>query len=284
MKNALLLLMLVCFSFSLELIVKDNVGGLGDQNGSFRFPNGITGYGNSILVVDANNKRIQQFTSNLTFEFQFRNIRDDDGDLTHMVLPSKIATDPLHNLIVVSDGDADVLYLFDLKGQYQKTIGGFGKTGIKFNTISGLATDSFGMIFVVDKGNSRILKIDSNGNEILNIPTNEGDLICPVALNTDPATNTFYILDAEGIKQYDEFGKFQSLILAFHNGKDFVFDRFHNLIILNNDGVINLFNTKYKLVKSYNWLKKPEDLFIQNDTLFITDQETHKVYSYEICY
>ncbi len=281
MVKAFLCIALLNLCFSVELVSSNQTGGVGVGDGQFRCPAGLAAMNDSILVVDMNNRRIQRFTSDLSFEYSFKDIKDDDGNFSQMQSPSRVAFDNVHNVIYVSDPENDVIYVFDLQGQYQRTFGGFGKSGVRFNNIGGLAVDAFGYLYIADKGNHRILKLDSEAKLILEIPSKEGGLINPVDVDIDLATGKIVVLDAEGVKDYDEFGKFQRLWAKVNQGKSLTLAK-DKLVFVLTDTSMEGFDREGQCIFIDQPIKKMEDILWDNEHLFVSDPNMQRIIRFDV--
>ena len=165
----------------------------GDNNGQFNQPRGLTFNNNKLLyVIDGNNHRVQVFQQDDKFAFSFGNRKNNPGQFQY---PVRIAIDPNNN-VLVTDYVANCIHLFTHNGQFIQTInsnrpcaitisptgylitghhGGdnkiriwsptyqlinqFGKKGSKqgeFRSITGMAIDSSGTIYVAEYDNKRL--------------------------------------------------------------------------------------------------------------------------------
>jgi DNA-binding beta-propeller fold protein YncE len=281
---------------SLESI--DTIGGFGSANGQFRGPAGIAVSNQAIWVNDQQNQRIERFTKKGIFEFSFKQIKNDEGDWDKMDTPYAIAID-LQGMVYVSDSEAGCLYQFDNLGQYQQTIGSFGVSGVKFNAPKGIYVDNLGFIYIADSGNNRILKIDAAAAKALEIPQSEGSLKKPADIYVDPE-GAIYVLDEDGIKLFNELGKYQKMLVKTGDGTitAFTLDSQKHIYTIfkkansHNEGNIIIFdyfgNEMYRddLVtinaQMVTSAKKPMDLVVDDGKLYVTDQETNKVIIYGI--
>lgn len=281
MVKAFLFLALLSLCFSAELVSSNQAGGVGIGEGQFRCPSGLAAMNDSVLVVDMNNRRVQRFTANLSFEYSFKDIKDEDGNIGQMQAPTRVAFDNVHNVIYVADPENDVIYGFDLQGRYQRTIGGFGKAGARFNGLAGLAVDAFGFLYIADRGNHRILKMDSEAKLLLEIPAKEGALLNPVDVDIDLATGKIIVLDTQGVKVYDEFGKFQRLWATVSHGKAITLANNKRIFVLT-DNRIEGFDHEGQSILSDRPIKKPEDILWMNDHLFVSESHTHRILRFDV--
>src|SRR5580765_3277477 len=76
-----------------------------------------------------------------------------------------VAWDPQQN-IFVSDGYGDSRVVkFDKNGRFIKSVGTRGNGTLQFSTPHALAVDARGMVYVADRGNSRIVVLDNDLNQ-----------------------------------------------------------------------------------------------------------------------
>ena len=93
-------------------------GEIGDENGEFNKPQGITIDSNGIVyVADSKNHRIQQFTSDGEFLLSFGKYGPGDG---HLKTPIDVAV--YGDFIYVSDPGNEKIEKYTLDGTFLKTI------------------------------------------------------------------------------------------------------------------------------------------------------------------
>ena len=181
--------------YSLQGELLSVIGYLGNKNGQFSYPKGLTFNNNKLLyVVDGGNYRVQVFQQDDKFAFSFGNRGSNPGQFQS---PVKIATDHNNN-VLVTDYYADCIVIFTQSGEFIQTIYSyrpfaisvsptgylitshdgddnkiriwndtyqcikmFGRKGSKqgeFYGITGMAIDSSGTIYVAEAGN-KILQV-----------------------------------------------------------------------------------------------------------------------------
>jgi len=177
-------------------------GEFGYKPGQFNMAKGITVDSNGIIyVADTTNHRIQQFTADGEFISSFGKYGFADGGLK---IPVDIAISG--NFIYVSDPGNNKIEKYTSDGIYLKTFDqSFGGKSI---TPGGLTTDPDGNIYLVDSGNQRILKIDSEGNTITlwgTLGNGKGEFLQPTDLVLDNLGYLF-VLDSA----YSKIQKFQT--------------------------------------------------------------------------
>ena len=185
--------------YSLQGELLSVIGCHGDKNGQFNFPRGLAFNNNKLLyVVDGDNHRVQVFQQDDKFAFSFGNTGYNPG---HFQYPVRIAIDPNNN-VLVTDWDTNFIHLFTHNGQFIQTINcyrpcaitssptgylitghieddnkiriwsptyqlinQFGKKGSKqgeFYSITGMAIDSSGTIYVAEWYNKRLQVISNS--------------------------------------------------------------------------------------------------------------------------
>ena len=134
-------------------------GAVGSGDGQF---NGLSAIAfdshGDLYATDSYNYRIEKFDRNGTYISQFgtqSNICDGTTDDGSFCSPTIMAIDAFDN-IYVGDGDGYVKK-FDSAGGYRSKFGGMGTAANEFSdSLTGLALDSTGAIYIVDSNNSRV--------------------------------------------------------------------------------------------------------------------------------
>ena len=185
--------------YSLQGELQSVIGGHGDKNCQFNHPKGLAFNNNKLLyVIDEYNHRVQVFQQDDKFAFSFGNKGSNPGQF---LWPDTIAINPNNNDVLVTDHDPNCLHLFTHNGQFRRTlncnrpcaidfsptgylitghdgddskirvwsptyqlINQFGKKGSKqgeFHSITGIAIDSSGTIYVAEANNKRLQIISS---------------------------------------------------------------------------------------------------------------------------
>jgi sugar lactone lactonase YvrE len=209
-------------------------GKCGSGPGEFSVPEGIAvSRSGLVYVVDkyANNHyqgngSIQIFNNDGSFVKRF-------GDLNS---PSGIAVDTSENIYVIEQNN-DRIVKYDSSGNLQTTWGskgtGTGQFDFRNGSLSGIAIDGQGFVYVADMANHRIQKFTSGGEYVLHWGSQgieAGELSSPLGLCVDSEGN-IYVLEGEnhrvqifsptGIFQ-DSFGKPGEHEGQF--GSDWIFD------------------------------------------------------------
>lgn len=198
--------------------------GTGDQ----QFSSNVGPYGvardasDNIYIADRGNNRIQKWTSALA-EFDSDFISGTDWSLQgtfgtagsgngQLNTPTQIASDTSDNVYIVDSGNTR-LQKFDSAGayasQFQATIStnswvveaSFGPTynGIVTSTPQQVATDSSGNVYLCDKDNDRLVKLNSSG--AYQTAISSLDNIKGVAV--DSFDNVYVIYETRSLSKYD---------------------------------------------------------------------------------
>jgi tripartite motif-containing protein 71 len=183
-------------------------GGKGTEEGEFDSPTGITVDANgNVLVADTNNGRIEKFSPT----GRFLNIMGSKGS-GHGQLgePNGIAIDRTGNIYVAEVASnhrvqklaPDGTFIAEWKGP---DLGFYGPRRIAIGP-----DDS---VYVVDQGNTRIVKFSLDGRVLAvwgSKGTGDGQLNDPTSVAVDPATNKVYVADPRNkrIQVFDDNGKF----------------------------------------------------------------------------
>ncbi len=124
----------------------------GEKESQFNFPTELRLSGQSLVVVDAMNFRVQALDRNGQFQYSIGKIGDDTGT---MFRPKGIGIDSEGHLYVV-EGSLNVVQVFNREGQLLYY---FGQTGTGFGDFrlpTGLFIDHNDQVYVVDSYNHRV--------------------------------------------------------------------------------------------------------------------------------
>jgi prepilin-type N-terminal cleavage/methylation domain-containing protein len=156
----------------------------------------------NVWVADAGNNRIEEFSPNSAYEFQFGSAGSGNGQLNR---PFDLVIDASGNIWVVDTGNNRVEE-FSTNGTY---LSQFGSSGSGNGLLSGpyaIAIDASGNIWVVDNGNNRIEEFSSNGTYLSQFGSSgsgNGLLSGPYAIAID-ASGNIWVADS-GNNRVQEF-------------------------------------------------------------------------------
>lgn len=174
---------------------------------SFYSPSGVaTDRAGNVYVADSNNHTIRKITpagvvTTLAGTAGIRGHADGTGTVASFVYPKGIATDSTGN-VYVSDTLNQTIRKITPSGVVTTlagTDGLFGSTdgagaAARFNSPSGIATDSVGNVYVADYGNSSIRKITPGGV----VTTLASSFIFPDGVATDSAGSIYVANTGDG--------------------------------------------------------------------------------------
>jgi DNA-binding beta-propeller fold protein YncE len=183
-------------------------GGKGTENGEFDSPTGIAvDASGNILVADTNNGRIEKFSPTGTFLSTIGTKGNGHGQLGE---PNGIAIDRAGNIYVAEVASnhrvqklaPDGTFIAEWKGP---DLGFYGPRRIAIGP-----DDS---VYVVDQGNTRIVKFSLDGRVLAvwgSKGTGDGQFNDPTSVAVDPTTNKVYVADPinKRIQVFDSNGKF----------------------------------------------------------------------------
>jgi DNA-binding beta-propeller fold protein YncE len=132
--------------------VLKRIGKTGTGNGEFNFPTELRLQGDTLVVVDAMNFRIQVLNREGEFQYAIGRIGDEVGG---MFRPKGVGFDSEGHLYVV-DGLWSVVQVFNREGQLLYYFGTPGTTAGAFQLPAGIRIDGNDRIYVVDSFNKRV--------------------------------------------------------------------------------------------------------------------------------
>ena len=132
--------------------VLSSFGQRGMMDGEFNYPTELRLEGDSLLVVDALNFRVQAFDRSGKFEYAVGQIGDSVGA---MFRPKAVGMDSEGDLYVVDD-QWGAVQVFNREGQLLYWFGGAGTQAGQFQLPAGLYIDRNDRVFVVDSFNRRV--------------------------------------------------------------------------------------------------------------------------------
>ena len=132
--------------------VVQTIGSNGEGKGEFNFPTELRLHGDTLVVVDAMNFRVQVLDRSGQFQYAIGQIGDQSGT---MFRPKGVGFDSEGDLYVV-DGLWGVVQAFNREGELLYTFGERGTGAGEFQLPTGLTIDHADRIFVVDSFNRRV--------------------------------------------------------------------------------------------------------------------------------
>ncbi len=253
------------------------IGQFGYGNGQLNGPTGLAIIGRSLLVADTQNHRIQRFLLSGAYEYTFKAIKDLDGDPATLESPVDIAVDPLRGIYVCDNGASQVV-AFDPYGEFRHTIGSFGGIGVRFNDPVSVSIDAFGFLYITDSKNNRLIKADQSGKQVFQITHLDGNLSEPQD-SVVTADGKIYVLDAQGIKLFNELGRFIKRVVPIDHGAQFAMDakgQFYITRPLAGEVVITDIHGQIRHRIGHPF-KTPIGVAISDDTLIVVDRSRHQI-------
>ena len=137
-------------------------GEAGTKPGQFNAPAGIiySPKDGTLWVVNSKDSRVQQFTTDGKFIRGFGKAGAGPGELNY---PWGIAVDPVNGTVLVADWRNDRIQRFSPDGEPLQVIDTPGRGRGPLKRPSGVAVDAHGDIYVVDRGNDRVLQFNPRG-------------------------------------------------------------------------------------------------------------------------
>jgi len=273
-----------------DQIDKKKIGGHGVDQGRFNYPSGIfVDYFSRLFVVDSMNDRIQVFTGNDLFSFEFggfgwsTSLNDLKGRFNR---PSDIV---VGRFVYVVDTENHRVAKFDIDGNFISAFGGNGSKDGEFYLPKGICMDLSGDIYIADTENDRIQKFDGNGNHILTLGSfgrgiKQFNKPKYTAVDND---YDLYVTDYRNnrVHLYDRFGSFKKF-LKF--GKSFVkrplgISVYNNIIaVVTSDSKLIISSKDESYVKEIKLDFKPEDVQLTAGSVFISCPSENCVYRIDL--
>lgn len=198
--------------------------------------------------------------------------------------------------LYIADSIANKIIIINYSGVYYTSFGGYGISQGYFDNLISFSFDSAGLLYTLEKNNSRIQKFNSYKNVVRTFGTKgrgREQMFDP----EDIAINMYgeiFICDTGNdlIKHFDAFGNLKGLFGYFGTGKGF-FNKPEQIAIDNKNNIYVLDRGNKRLQKfnnSYNYLleikgikdilfKSPDSLCIEkNNRIFIGDSKLKKIF------
>ena len=136
-------------------------GEAGDQPGQLNAPSGIVlDSDENLWVVSSRSHRVQRFTRDGEYLDGWGEFGSQPGQLNY---PWGVAVDPVNETVLVADWRNDRVQRFSIEGELLQVIGRPGSGEGELNRPSAVTVDQHGDIYVVDRGNHRVLVFSHRG-------------------------------------------------------------------------------------------------------------------------
>lgn len=140
------------FVLGMDGAVLGTIGQTGEAQGEFNRPTDLRLAGESLLVVDTMNFRVQAFDRGGNFQYAIGNM---DADNAAMFRPGSVSVDSEGDLYVV-DGLRGMVQVLNRQGQLLYYFGAEGTRAGEFQLPAGLAIGRDDHVYVVDSFNRRV--------------------------------------------------------------------------------------------------------------------------------
>ena len=136
-------------------------GEAGDGAGQFDAPAGIAlDADENLWISESRNHRLQRFTRDGRYLSGWGEFGTEPGRLNH---PWGIAVDPINGTVLVADWRNDRVQRFTPEGELLQIIGRSGSGECELKRPSAVTVDKHGDVYVVDRGNNRVLLLNPRG-------------------------------------------------------------------------------------------------------------------------
>ncbi len=167
------------------------IGSSGSGPGEFNAPGGVAIDANgNLYVADFYNHRIEQLNSDGSFIRQWGTTGKSGIWSGQFGYPTDVAIG-VNNRLLVADGYNDRIQVFDANGDFSSMWGGplamniYGPFNGWFATVTSVATDRAGNVFVADFYNNRVQKFSADGTFLSSFGSKgsgPGQFLYPIAL------------------------------------------------------------------------------------------------------
>ena len=184
-------------------------GPLSKGDGQFTYPRGIAiDESGDVYVSDAQNRRVQKFTSDGEFITKWGSPGTGDGQFNG---PHGVAVDPPTGDIYVVENDGNRVQKFTSDGEFITKWGSEGTSEGDFHFPQGIAVGSNGDVFVVDTFNHRIEKFTKDGKFITKWGSQgngDGQLDFPADIAIDSSDNIYVGDKNRRVQKFTNDGEF----------------------------------------------------------------------------
>jgi len=151
----------------------------------------------------------------------------------------------------------------------------------QFNGPSGLAADSFGLLYIADKTNGAIRKISFPGSDEVSLTTTIiGNLNAPVAVAFDSGNSLYVLTQGDGrITRYSRFGNFQSIkISGLSSPTALALDSQTNFYVTELNGSVKRFRFNGALTFQTGGFNQPRGIAVfKNGDIAVSDTLNHAI-------
>ena len=233
------------------------------------------------------------FCSVLTAQ-KFTQIGQIEGNTQAFNQPQALSVS-VDGILYVVDSGNNRIQLFDLRGKFISTIGGFGFNDDQFDNPTDIWTRSLINIYVTDFNNRRIQRYDRNMNFISSRYSDEADKsafqfeeIISCAVNSN---NDLFVLEQSERKvvKFNRFGKAERTFGTYDSGEGeltepFQLDIYKKKYLLVSDAgakglfVFDFFGNFVRKINHTGFIR-PAGLFVfKNEVVFLADSDAQRVY------
>jgi len=198
-------------------------GALGSGAGDLRRPTDAVAVGSlGVAILDRENQRIVLY--DLFGRLQgvltdLAALAEDVGRIDPLALAADRG-----GALYVADADGDRLLALDFRGQYTRTLGGYGAGGGSFRGLSGVAAGRDGEVVTAERAGRRVQRLEPGGHMLASWPLPAGPRRgrLPVAVDdsarvavADESTGRLWLFDAAGRALAERDGLAGPRALAF---------------------------------------------------------------------
>ncbi|HAW50674.1 TPA: hypothetical protein DCX16_06975 [bacterium] len=245
-----------------------------DIDWNFSQPSGIFVEKGRVYVADSGNSIIKVFSPSGKLVLEIEGIEEDKFECPHDVLVDSSSD------IYISDTWNNRVCVFDKKGRWKKTIGGFGEGCGRFNKPHSISIDTDDSLYVVDSGNGIIQKFAKDGSFVMELGREVG-LKFPSGIAID--NETIYVSDSYNnrIVKFNKEGKFIGSIDNIDNPRGIVVSSGILYIAETGGGRILKLIDK-KIIPFIKNLNMPYDIAFDKEFLWITEAGKNRLLKFDI--
>jgi DNA-binding beta-propeller fold protein YncE len=200
-------------------------GSEGEGMGQFTLPYGVdVDPDGNVWIADRGNHRVQKFDPDGKFLMKVGSEGNEDlepgSELGKFDNPRHVAVDKELKYFYVADSKNHRIQKFFINGTYVTSFGSLGAGAGQFNLPTTIVIDSNGDLFVNERGNERIQKLDPEGNPLLMFGSrgsNGSNQFCHMEHIAIDKFDNIYVTDPQSdpgcslepkVKKFDSEGNF----------------------------------------------------------------------------